>query len=166
MKSSNSQLFPEAVTLLKGSHAGGPAPRRLCERDSPGVSRQVSSRQSIVLGTAAYRWVVDRACAHDLDLRQCGLVVLSACETGLSALAPGDDLIGLARGFFLAGALSLVVSLWTVDDETTAQLMSRFYTRLLLGDGPAAALRAAQCHLLKQHPHPFFWSPFISLGRW
>ena len=104
--------------------------------------------------------------AYNLDLRQCGLVVLSACETGVNALAPGDDLIGLARGFFSAGAPSLVVTLWTVDDETTAQLMSHFYTRLRAGAGPAAALRFAQRCLLEQHPHPFFWSPFVLLGRW
>jgi CHAT domain-containing protein len=111
------------------------------------------------------RWLTVRE-ASRLDLRHCGLVVLSACETGLSALAPGDDLIGLARGFFSAGAPSLVVSLWTVDDETTAQLMSHFYARLRAGDGPAAALQSAQRRLLAQNPHPFFWSPFVLLGRW
>jgi CHAT domain-containing protein len=110
-------------------------------------------------------WLTVRE-AYGLDLRQCGLVVLSACETGVSALAPGDDLIGLARGFFSAGAASLVVSLWTVDDEVTAQLMAQFYARLRAGDAPAAALRFAQCRVLGDHPHPFFWSPFVLLGRW
>ncbi len=99
----------------------------------------------------------------DLD---CHLVVLSACETGLSAVAPGDELIGLARGFFSAGVPSLLVSLWTVHDETAAWLMERFYKRLHMGDGPAAALRHAQRELLADHPHPFFWSPFVLLGRW
>ena len=63
-------------------------------------------------------------------------------------------------------APSLLVSLWTVDDHTTALLMSSFYQRLRQGDRPAAALRYAQRELLKQYPHPLFWSPFVLLGRW
>jgi len=103
--------------------------------------------------------------AYALDLK-CGLVALSACETGVNAVAPGDELIGLARGFFSAGASSLLVSLWTVDDETTATLMRSFYMHLRAGNRPAAALRHAQRELLGSHPHPFFWSPFVLLGRW
>jgi CHAT domain-containing protein len=102
---------------------------------------------------------------YDLDL-QCDLAVLSACETGVSAVAPGDELIGLARGFFSAGAPALLVSLWRVDDHTTADMMTSFYRRLRSGDSPAAALRHAQRELLEYHPHPFFWSPFVLLGRW
>jgi CHAT domain-containing protein len=103
--------------------------------------------------------------AYSLELAS-GLVVLSACETGVSALAPGDELIGLARGFFAAGAPTLLVSLWTVDDATTASLMARFYERLRAGDGPARALRTAQRELMRDHPHPFFWAPFVVMGRW
>jgi CHAT domain-containing protein len=103
--------------------------------------------------------------AYDLELR-CGLAVLSACETGVNAVAPGDEIIGLARGFFSAGAPSLIVTLWTVDDEETATLMADFYKRLLAGDTPAAALRHAQREMLERQPHPFFWSPFVLLGRW
>ena len=103
--------------------------------------------------------------AYGLDLH-CGLVALSACETGVSAVAPGDEIIGLARGFFSAGAPSLLLTLWTVDDDATADLMALFYQRLLAGDGPAAALRWAQRRMIERKPHPFFWSPFILLGRW
>jgi CHAT domain-containing protein/tetratricopeptide (TPR) repeat protein len=103
--------------------------------------------------------------AYGLQLK-CELAVLSACETGLNAVAPGDEIIGLARGFFSAGAPSLVVTLWTVDDEETAALMAEFYKRLLAGDTPAAALRYAQMEMLERQPHPFFWSPFVLLGRW
>lgn len=110
-------------------------------------------------------WLTVRDAYH-LDLSHCNLVTLSACETGMSAVAPGDELIGLARGFISAGAPSLVLSLWTVDDEATAQLMASFYRRLRAGDHPAAALRSAQLQLLKDEPHPFFWSPFILVGRW
>lgn len=103
---------------------------------------------------------------YALDLNACQLVTLSACETGVSYLAPGDEWIGLARGFFSAGSPSLVVSQWIVDDEATARLMLEFYSRLRAGDGPAAALRAAQCQLLKEKSHPYFWAPFVVLGRW
>jgi CHAT domain-containing protein len=101
---------------------------------------------------------------YDLDLR-CGLAALSACETGVNEVAPGDELIGLARGFFSSGAPTLLLSLWTVDDETTALLMASFYRRLLAGGTCAAALRGAQLELLAEHPHPFFWSPFMIVGR-
>lgn len=103
--------------------------------------------------------------AYDLNL-QCELVTLSACETGVNEIAPGEELIGLARGFLSAGAPSLVLSLWTVDDETTSRLMVHFYTRLLAGASPCAALRHAQLQLLQEQSHPFFWSPFALFGRW
>jgi CHAT domain-containing protein len=61
---------------------------------------------------------------------------------------------------------SLVLSLWTVDDEATAKLMSDFYKALRVGSRPAAALREAQLKLLSEQPHPFFWSPFVLVGRW
>jgi CHAT domain-containing protein len=109
-------------------------------------------------------WLTVRE-GYSLDLN-CQLVVLSACETGVSKIAPGDELIGLARSFFAAGAPTLLVSLWTVDDESTAKLMASFYARLQAGENPAAALRHAQCELLAHYPHPFFWSPFVLLGRW
>lgn len=109
-------------------------------------------------------WLTARD-AYGLDLC-CGLVVLSACETGTSDIASCDELIGLTRGFFAAGAPSMLVSLWNVADDSTAALMIDFYTRLHAGDRPAAALRHAQCAALKQQPHPFFWSPFVLLGRW
>ncbi len=103
--------------------------------------------------------------AYALELAG-GLVTLSACETGVSAVAPGDELLGLARGFFSAGARTLLMSLWTVDDEATAETMSHFYARLLAGDSPAAALRRAQLSMLETRPHPFFWSPFVLVGGW
>jgi CHAT domain-containing protein len=103
---------------------------------------------------------------YNLDLTRCDLVTLSACETGVNVLAPGDEWIGLARGFFSAGAPSLLVSQWVVDDEATAGLMIDFYSCLRGGASPAAALRYAQCQLLAEKPHPYFWAPFVILGRW
>jgi tetratricopeptide (TPR) repeat protein len=102
---------------------------------------------------------------YSLNLR-CQLVTLSACETGVSAIAPGDELLGLARGFFLAGAPALLVSLWRVDDEATAALMAAFYASLQDGATTSAALRHAQLSTLERAPHPFFWASFALLGRW
>ena len=103
--------------------------------------------------------------AYGLKLN-CGLVTLSACETGMNALAPGEELMGLARGFLSAGSPTVMMSLWTIDDEATTELMTTFYDELAATKSPAAALRNAQVKLLHHRPHPFFWSPFVLVGRW
>jgi len=103
--------------------------------------------------------------AYGLKLN-CGLVTLSACETGMNAVAPGEELMGIARGFFSAGAPTVLMSLWSIDDETTTELMASFYSELARTKSPATALRTAQMKLLKEKPHPFFWSPFVLVGRW
>lgn len=102
---------------------------------------------------------------YNLNL-PCALVTLSACETGVNDVAPGEELIGLARGFFAAGSASLLLSLWTVDDEATSELMVDFYKRFLASGSPSRALREAQLHMMKMRPHPFFWAPFFLTGRW
>jgi CHAT domain-containing protein len=93
------------------------------------------------------------------------LVTLSACETGLSQVLGGDELVGLARGFFEAGTASVVVSLWAVNDASTALLMESFYCALERGHQPAAAMRAAQCEVRQSYPHPYYWAPFLVIGR-
>ena len=93
------------------------------------------------------------------------LVALSACETGLSHVAPGDELLGLVRGFMLAGAPTVLASLWMVDDASTARLMRGFYSRLAGGVRPAAALRAAQLALAGEGAHPFHWAAFALHGQ-
>lgn len=103
--------------------------------------------------------------AYGLKLN-CGLVTLSACETGMNDVAPGDELMGMARGFFSAGSPTVLMSLWTIDDEATSELMVWFYSELARTKSPASALRTAQMKLLKKKTHPFFWSPFVVVGRW
>jgi CHAT domain-containing protein len=93
------------------------------------------------------------------------LTTLSGCETGMSALDEGDELMGLTRGFLYAGTPSLVVSLWRVHDESTAGLMERFYGALLEGDSKPRAIRKAMLHLKHRYPHPYYWAPFVLLGR-
>jgi CHAT domain-containing protein/tetratricopeptide (TPR) repeat protein len=93
------------------------------------------------------------------------LTTLSACETGMSAVWEGDELLGLARGFLYAGTPSLVVSLWTVNDRSTSQLMRRFYEGLRDGLSKSGALRSAILEVKESFPHPYYWAPFILLGK-
>jgi CHAT domain-containing protein len=97
------------------------------------------------------------------------LVVLSACQTGLGKEVRGEGLVGLTRGFMYAGAPRVVVSLWSVNDQATAELMARFYRGMLKQKlPPAAALRAAQVSLLKERrwQSPFYWAAFTLQGEW
>ena len=102
-------------------------------------------------------------CAQRLNA---ALVTLSACETGLSKIAAGDELLGLVRGFLTAGANALVLTLWTVNDEAAAQLMSEFYRNLRNENSLATSLQMAQLKFVEQDSHPYFWSPFALVGRW
>jgi hypothetical protein len=99
-----------------------------------------------------------------LDLLATELVVLSACETGLGLVHAGEGVFGLRRAFVLAGAKTLVMSLWKVPDEPTRELMEDFYRRLLAGDGRTGALRQAQLAMKSKYPEPFYWGAFICQG--
>jgi CHAT domain-containing protein len=107
--------------------------------------------------------------AFSLDLRQCELVTLSGCETGLALTGGGDEQLGLGRAFLAAGATSMVMSLWPVEDNATNELMKAFYRYLLAGESRVQALRAAQCDFLHQtesiYIHPYFWAAFRLVGE-
>lgn len=97
------------------------------------------------------------------------LVVLSACQTGIGREVRGEGFLGLTRGFIYAGAPRLVVSLWSVADLGTAELMKRFYWNLLEAQAPPAlALRAAQLAMLEapRWQHPYYWAGFVFQGEW
>ena len=101
-----------------------------------------------------------------LDLNA-DLVVLSACDTALGTEIKGEGLVGLPQAFIIAGASSVVVSSWSIDDETTADLMALFYSGLLEdGLNIPSALQRAQDEIRKQKPEPFFWAGFSFLGDW
>jgi CHAT domain-containing protein/tetratricopeptide (TPR) repeat protein len=101
---------------------------------------------------------------YDLDL-QASLVTLSACETGRGQDMGGDELVGLVRGFLHAGASSLLVSLWMVDDQSMTDLMTRFYTHWLAGRPKTDALRKAQLELMVHYEHPYYWAPMVLVGN-
>lgn len=97
------------------------------------------------------------------------LVVLSACQTGQGQEVKGEGIIGLTRGFMYAGAARVLVSLWKVDDQATAELMKRFYRGMLQEKlTPAAALRQAQVEMsqIPQWSSPYYWAAFVLQGEW
>lgn len=109
-----------------------------------------------------------------LPLKGC-LVTLSGCQTGRNVVGGGDELLGLMRAFLYAGAASLVLSLWAVEDRSTAQLMEMFYSELAEGRTKGAALRHAQLQFIRGpngkedtvadlYAHPYYWAPFFLVG--
>lgn len=105
--------------------------------------------------------------ADQLDLR-CRIVTLSACETAQGRRVEGEGMIGLARAFQVAGAPTIVVSQWPIADRPTFSLMRELYARILKGDSPVDALRAAQAATAAKPEtrHPYFWAPFQVIGGW
>ncbi len=93
------------------------------------------------------------------------LVTLSGCATGANVAAAGDELLGITRGLFCAGAHTLLLSLWNVHDESTAALMTRLYRRIADGSAPVDALRDTMRDVRSEHPHPYYWAPFVLTGK-
>jgi hypothetical protein len=106
--------------------------------------------------------------ASTLNLWGTKLVTLSACDTGIGAVRNGEGVYGLRRAFFLAGAQTLVMSLWPVSDYVTRTVMTDYYGGLARGLGREAALRRVQLAMLSdpQRRHPFYWAAFIQAGDW
>jgi len=105
--------------------------------------------------------------AFDLFSMNCrtNLVTLSGCKSGISQVTGSDDLVGLMRGFLYSGARSLMVSLWNVDDKTTSELMARFYNFWRDGHSRAGGLAKAMKAIRQDHPNPFYWAPFLMVGK-
>jgi CHAT domain-containing protein/tetratricopeptide (TPR) repeat protein len=105
--------------------------------------------------------------AYDLFSMTCqtNLVTLSSCKSGMNQIAGSDDLLGLSRGFLYAGARALMVSLWNIDDETTSQLMTRFYDGWRRGLSRAQALALAMKSIRGERSNPFYWAPFSLIGK-
>ena len=106
--------------------------------------------------------------ASRLNLWGTRLVALSACDTGVGEVRNGDGVYGLRRAFVLAGAESLLMSLWPVSDTWTERQMRSYYQHLKLGKGRGESLRLVQLDMLARNPrlHPFYWANFIQSGDW
>jgi CHAT domain-containing protein len=108
-----------------------------------------------------------------MDLSGIEWVVLSACDTGVGEIEAGEGVLGLRRAFQVAGAGTLIMSLWAVEDDTARRWMGELYEgRLLKGLPTAEAARGAELELLrhrrrnKQSTHPFYWAGFVAAGDW
>ncbi len=108
-----------------------------------------------------------------MDLTGVHWAVLSACDTGAGFVREGEGVFGLRRAFQIAGARTLIMSLWSVDDESTGRWMRALYRARLERDlSTAESVRAASLELLSERreagesTHPFFWAGFVATGDW
>jgi len=158
-----------------------PAARRPAGLDKPSPAELAAAtdpmlRAGLLLaGVSNFRDATDKPATEDgiltayeaslLDLQGTELVVLSACETGLGQVQAGEGVYGLQRGFTVAGARSILMSLWKVDDAVTRELMVGFYKNWLGGNSKRAALLAAQQQVRRRHPEPYYWGGFVLVGE-
>jgi CHAT domain-containing protein/tetratricopeptide (TPR) repeat protein len=94
------------------------------------------------------------------------LVTLSGCGTGLNVVVGGDEQMGLKRGLLYAGAQGLLLTLWDVHDASTAEFMKLFYERLGTTSNKAEAVRQAMAEIRREYHHPFYWAPFVLVGKY
>ncbi len=131
------------------------------------LDSESSARSGLVFGTdgAAEDGILQVREVYRLPLRA-SLVTLSACQSALGRLLTGEGMVGLARAFAYAGAESIVASLWNVNDEASAEFMSRFYGYLKAGASKEEALRQAKLSMSAEprYRHPYYWAPYILIG--
>ncbi|MDQ7824597.1 MAG: CHAT domain-containing protein [Candidatus Eremiobacteraeota bacterium] len=131
-----------------------------------GMLNDNTPENSCLVTSSGINISVDKILGFQDQKMQANLVVMSACQTGKGKLYPGDGQVGLTRSFMYAGTPSVVASLWSVSDESTADLMEAFYRNLASGLDKGEALRKAELEIMGKYPHPFHWAPFILVGDW
>ena len=153
----------------------GIAPKAGAPESAGGPGRDPLLRAGLALARANIRGrtdpddgVLTALEASRLNLWGTRLVALSACDTGVGEVRNGDGVYGLRRAFVLAGAESLLMSLWPVSDTWTERQMRSYYQNLKLGKGRGESLRLVQLDMLARNPrlHPFYWANFIQSGDW
>ena len=158
--------FAERKGVFAGSFAGEPM-------EMYGDSESLS-RSALVLADAAEGEKAKSAAedglltaeeARSLDLFGTQLVVLSACDTGRGELSVGQGVYGLRRAFLVAGAETLVTSLWQVSDAATGKLMEKYYQKLLKEKkGRLEGMQEAMKEMREKYKHPYYWAPFLVIG--
>jgi CHAT domain-containing protein len=159
-------IFPEA-TVLVGERANREDFSRAAQNASfIHVATHATYRQDNPM-FSSFKLADGYLTALDLFSMNCqaNLVALSGCQSGLGQIAESDDLLGLTRGFLYAGARSLLMSLWTVSDESTVILMNEFYKEWRAGSTRASALQKAMRTVRLSYPNPFYWAPFVLVGK-
>lgn len=146
----------------------GPAPLRMTG-DADSLSRSAlvlaGAAQGAQAKDAAEDGLLTAEEARSLDLFGTQLVVLSACETGQGELSVGQGVYGLRRAFLVAGAETLVTSLWQVNDTATGKLMELYYQKLLKKrKGRLEGMQEAMKEMRAKYPHPYYWAPFLVIG--
>jgi len=160
------KIFPEA-TILSGERADREAFSRAAQHASfVHIATHATYRQDNPM-FSSFKLADGYVTALDLFSMNCeaNLVALSGCQSGLGQIAESDDLLGLTRGFLYAGARSLLMSLWTVSDESTVTLMNEFYKEWRAGATKASALQNAMRTVRLAYPNPFYWAPFVVVGK-
>ena len=122
------------------------------------VASSLDPRRCAVILSRGERLSMNEIAGLDLGA---ALIVLSACRTGEGEIIPGEGVVGLTWAFLHAGAKAVAASLWSVEDESAAELMLAFHGYLKDGHDPVAAMTLAQRERMKKNPHPGFWSPFV-----
>ena len=161
----------------KGDARGAAAPATAAMMAMPQVTTQNASENPLLRSGLALAGANQLKSGEDdgiltaleasgLDLWGTQLVVLSACDTGNGKVTNGDGVYGLRRALVIAGAESLVMSLWQVDDAATRDLMAGYYARLKAGRPRSTALRDVQIalHGNPKYAHPFYWAAFLAAG--
>jgi CHAT domain-containing protein len=96
----------------------------------------------------------------------CELIALSGCGTGLNIVVGGDELLGLVRGLLYAGTQGVLVTLWDVNDQSTAEFMELFYQALQSDPDKARAVQQATAEIRRRYDHPYYWAPFVLVGKY
>jgi CHAT domain-containing protein len=162
------ELAPSFEVLHLAAHAIFPT--------AEGESGSPLRVAGLVLATSASRGEEDGILTAEeialLDLRAVRWAVLSACATGQGPLEPGEGVLGLRRAYQIAGAGTLVVSLWPVEDDATRHWMRALYDARRAGGSTVDAARTASLDVLGEQrriggtTHPYFWGGFVTIGDW
>jgi len=161
-----SRLFPNAQVLLNDAATRQAFVRTCSSCSFLHIATHATFRQDNPM-FSSFKLADGWFTAFDLFSMSCpaNLVTLSGCQSGMSEVTGADDLLGLMRGFLYAGARSLLLSLWNVNDESTSDLMAMFYEEWHQGATKSVALRRAMLRVRDSYPNPFHWAPFLIVGN-
>ncbi len=161
-------FFEEDQQMTKGLRTGFEAPRvvenPLLRSGLMLSGAELSASEQMERSGSSENGVLTAYEAMDLELNETQIVILSACETGLGDVSAGEGVYGLQRAFQIAGAKTIITSLWKVNDQATQELMTRFIQELLNDKPKQEAFRIAQLALVEKYEAPYFWGAFVMLN--